>query len=116
VLKPQREGGGNNTYGEDIPDYLEKIDKSTWKGFILQELIETAPLSNSIYRNGQINAGRVICELGVYGVCVWRTAHQKVEILHNSEAGWLLRTKAAESHEGGVAAGFGALDSVYLTD
>ncbi len=28
VLKPQREGGGNNVYGEDVKSHLEKIKDS----------------------------------------------------------------------------------------
>jgi glutathione synthase len=35
-------------------------------------------------------------------------------VIHNSLAGYLLRTKGDQSEEGGVAAGFGALDSVCL--
>ncbi|PHJ17608.1 eukaryotic glutathione atp binding domain-containing protein [Cystoisospora suis] len=34
----------------------------------------------------------------------------------NRCAGWMVRTKASASHEGGVAAGFGALDSPLLLD
>lgn len=34
--------------------------------------------------------------------------------LWNEEAGYLLRTKGDQSEEGGVAAGFGAMDSVML--
>ena len=41
---------------------------------------------------------------------------EKEGILANWEAGYLLRTKGRESEEGGVAAGFGAVDSVCLFD
>lgn len=34
----------------------------------------------------------------------------------NRQVGHMLRTKIATSNEGGVAAGFGALDSPYLID
>ena len=37
-------------------------------------------------------------------------------IMLNEEAGYLLRTKGSDSEEGGVAAGFGAIDSVCLVD
>jgi hypothetical protein len=36
--------------------------------------------------------------------------------LENFEAGYLLRTKGAGSAEGGVAAGFGSVDSCCLID
>lgn len=32
----------------------------------------------------------------------------------NDHAGYLMRTKVSSSNEGGVAAGFAVLDSVYL--
>jgi hypothetical protein len=37
-------------------------------------------------------------------------------ILVNEQVGHMLRTKVSSANEGGVAAGFGALDSVYLVD
>ena len=81
------------------------------------ELIEPPALHNSVFRNGEVRSGEVIGELGVYGVCLWRRGHgEKGEpvIMENWEAGHLLRTKGRESEEGGVAAGFGAVDSVCL--
>lgn len=83
------------------------------------ELIEPPALRNSIFRNGEVKSGGVIGELGIYGVCLWRHGHGKKEepnIQANWEAGHLLRTKGRESEEGGVAAGFGAVDSVCLID
>jgi hypothetical protein len=51
-------------------------------------------------------------------VCLWRDGdgENKGEILENWEAGYLLRTKGDQSEEGGVAAGFGAVDSCCLVD
>jgi glutathione synthase len=117
VLKPQREGGGNNVYRKAIPPFLEKLSETQWPAYILMEMIEPPPLRNAIVRNGVLERGGVICELGVYGVCLWRDGSgqgQKGEILENFEAGYLLRTKGDQSEEGGVAAGFGAVDSCCL--
>lgn len=89
------------------------------------ELIKPPSVRNSILRNGKIQSGEVIGELGIYGVCLWRQGYvirgqeegnPRGEIMENWEAGWLLRTKGHESEEGGVAAGFGAVDSVCLVD
>ena len=115
VLKPQREGGGNNVYRSAIPPFLKDLgrDERKWLGHILMELIEPPALRNSILRNGKVESGEVIGELGVYGACLWR---QGGEVLENWEAGYLLRTKGSQSEEGGVAAGFGAVDSVCLVD
>ena len=121
VLKPQREGGGNNIYGLKIPPFIKSLgdDNKKYRGHILMELIEPPALRNSVFRNGNVNTGEVIGELGVYGVCLWRNDNGGKggpDILANWEAGHLLRTKGRESEEGGVAAGFGAVDSVCLID
>ena len=51
VLKPQREGGGNNVYGEDIPEFLEKIkDSSERNAYILMERIHVSLQAQSISR------------------------------------------------------------------
>ncbi|KAI9807343.1 MAG: hypothetical protein M1833_000086 [Piccolia ochrophora] len=115
VLKPQREGGGNNVYRAAIPGFLRSMSEDRWKGYILMELIEPPELRNAIVRNGKVEEGSVIGELGVFGACVWRKS-EKVELLENWEAGYLLRTKGRQNEEGGVAAGFGAVDSALLVD
>lgn len=112
VLKPQREGGGNNTYRSAIPPFLKSLPESHWKSYILMEIITPPPVQNLILRNGVVEKGGVICELGVYGTCVWD--HETGHVIHNAEAGYLLRTKGDQSEEGGVAAGFGSMDSVLL--
>lgn len=114
VLKPQREGGGNNVYRAKIPDFLRSMDENLWSGYILMELIQPPPAEGVIVRNGEIVRGGVIGELGVYGVILFR--QDTGEPVVNREAGWLLRTKSDESEEGGVAAGFGCVDGVCLTD
>ena len=115
VLKPQREGGGNNIYRAAIPPFLQSLgDEAKWKGHILMELIEPPPQKNSIFRGGLLKSGEIITELGVFGTCLWSSDGQK--IIYNTNAGYLLRTKGRESEEGGVAAGFGAIDSVCLVD
>ena len=37
------------------------------------------------------------------------------KVIINEQSGYLMRTKISSSDEGGVAAGFAVLDSVYLT-
>jgi hypothetical protein len=112
VLKPQREGGGNNIYRSSIPAFLKSLPESHWKSYILMEIITPPPVHNLILRNGKIEHGGVICELGIYGTCLWR--HDTKEVVSNEVAGYLLRTKGDQSEEGGVAAGFGAMDSCLL--
>jgi glutathione synthase len=118
VLKPQREGGGNNIYRKAIPKFLKSTPEDHWPAYILMEMIEPPAQRNVIFRNGEVQKGEVICELGVYGVCLWRHGEGEDEgaVLENWEAGYLLRTKGNQSEEGGVAAGFGAVDSCCLVD
>ncbi|KAF8476022.1 hypothetical protein BDZ91DRAFT_710779, partial [Kalaharituber pfeilii] len=113
VLKPQREGGGNNIYGSKITEFLRSIPETHWSGYILMEkIVPPGGTENLMVRAGAgLKRGEVIGELGVYGVCLWDL---KGGITVNREAGWLLRTKGKESEEGGVAAGFGYVDGVVL--
>ena len=141
VLKPQREGGGNNIYRHNIPTFLKSIPETDWKSYILMELIRPpAAAKNTVLRSdGNVVSGNVVSELGVFGTCLWKVDTSgdagKAEggevvlpsegtegrlkrpmILHNEEGGYLLRTKASGSDEGGVAAGFSSLDSIILYD
>lgn len=114
VLKPQREGGGNNIYKQDIPGFLEKLPKNEWSAYILMELINPPVIQNHILRRGELFTGDTLSELGVFGTVLWDA--DKGEVLKNDTTGWLLRTKLESSNEGGVAAGFGCIDGVYLTE
>lgn len=112
VLKPQREGGGNNVYKENIPSFLKSLDKKYWGAYILMELINPPLYKNKLIRNGEIFHEDIISELGIFGTTVFN--EKSGEILTNKNAGWLLRSKFSTSNEGGVAAGFGCVDNIYL--
>lgn len=112
VLKPQREGGGNNIYKENIPGFLTSTPKQNWAAYILMELIHPPQIKNKILRNGTPHLGEIVSELGVFGGILWNS--QTGECKFNKQDGWLLRTKLQSSDEGGVAAGFGCIDAVYL--
>eukprot|EP00884_Botryococcus_braunii_P010644 jgi/Botrbrau1/19581/Bobra.0035s0064.1 len=110
VLKPQREGGGNNLYGEALREKLQE-GRGLAAYILMQRLFP--PLKRSLMiRKGESLEADVVSEVGVYGTFMRRGD----EILLNAEAGHLVRTKAANSDEGGVAAGFAVLDSPYLLD
>ncbi|KAH3902889.1 related to Glutathione synthetase [Saccharomycodes ludwigii] len=111
VLKPQREGGGNNIYKEDIPKFLNSMNKSEWNAYILMELINPEPTEkNVILRDNKLYRESILSELGIFGVVLF----DNDRILYNEYSGWLLRSKFSSSNEGGVAAGFGCVDSVAL--
>ena len=94
-----------------------------WTGYILMQMI-VPPRGgrNAIVRAGEVGWGEMVGELGVFGVALWEVGGGEMEgeeskgfrMRINREAGWLLRTKDVESEEGGVAAGFGCVDSVVL--
>ncbi|KAK9766737.1 Glutathione synthetase [Basidiobolus ranarum] len=110
VMKPQREGGGNNIYGQDIPDTLKNMSVEQQSAYILMDLIVPPTIENVVVRQGQLYDGKFVSELGVYGI--WISDGSKV--LVNENAGHLLRTKLSDTKEGGVATGFAVIDSPLL--
>lgn len=112
VLKPQREGGGNNVYKENIPGHLKLLPESEWGAYILMELIHPPTYKNKIIRNSEVYHEEIISELGIFGTVLFD--EDTGEIKTNENAGHLLRSKFSSSDEGGVAAGFGCVDNVYL--
>ncbi|KXZ48946.1 hypothetical protein GPECTOR_24g236 [Gonium pectorale] len=111
VLKPQREGGGNNLYGEELAAALRAGGEGL-SAFILMQRILPPPNRSVLVRNGQWAEGETLSELGVYGTFVRHGS----KVLLNKQSGHLVRTKTSSSNEGGVAAGFAVLDSPYLVD
>ena len=125
VLKPQREGGGYNFYGEDMARKLREncsVGDGGGAGdvalgpalseFILMERLFPPQQRAVLLRNGRVEGeGMTISELGCFGTIV---ASGDGEVVHNEYAGFLLRTKFSGVDEGGVASGFATLSSPYL--
>ena len=111
VLKPQREGGGNNLYGAELSSRLLS-PQGGLSAFILMQKILPPPQKSVLVRNGQHQDADTVSELGIYGTFL----RHGDDILLNEEVGHLVRTKRIDSNEGGVAAGFAVLDSPYLVD
>lgn len=110
VLKPQREGGGNNLYGQQAAEVIR--GRHGLAAYILMQRIRPPVNSTAMVRAGAVVEVDALSELGIFGTYLSRHG----EVLLNKQAGHLLRTKAASSDEGGVAAGFAVLDSPYLTE
>lgn len=112
VLKPQREGGGNNFYGDALRERLAE-GRAAGGGlgaYILMQRIEPPVNRSLMVRLGRAVESDTLSELGVYSTYVRRGDR----VLLSAEAGTLVRTKAATSDEGGVASGFAVLDSPLL--
>lgn len=151
VLKPQREGGGNNIYRSDITKALAELGTQDIQGdvdlssnaveqkikareaYILMKLIETPKnVGNYLIRYTRdrhessqhmpeaVLAKDVVSELGVFGTILFEGGGEAsnrgnaVAIVYEQSGGHLLRTKASDSDEGGVAAGFSVIDSPLL--
>ncbi|XP_066356177.1 glutathione synthetase, chloroplastic-like isoform X1 [Miscanthus floridulus] len=114
VLKPQREGGGNNIYGLDLRETLVRLQKEggdALAAYILMQRIFPKASLAYLVRGGVCHEGLAISELGIYGAYL----RYKDKVVINEQCGYLMRTKVSSSDEGGVAAGFAVLDSLYLT-
>ena len=117
VLKPQREGGGNNIYRQDILPFLDQLSVEARQGYILMDLIQppTEKLGNYVVAAGTAKLSKVediVSELGIYGITLFDQRNGNCTV--NSIGGHLLRTKGRDVSEGGVATGYSVLDSPYL--
>ena len=68
VLKPQREGGGNNLYGEEMARALGRMAAAERASYILMERIRPPTHALPLMRDGVLDGGECIAELGVFGV------------------------------------------------
>lgn len=114
VLKPQREGGGNNFYGKDLSNFLDKHKGDTiLSEYILMQRIFPRVMSTFFLRNTEIKLLPSINELGIYGTYLGDGSSKP---LINTYSGFLLRTKPWGVDEGGVATGYSVLNSIALLD
>mmetsp|Transcript_100248 Transcript_100248/g.286537 ORF Transcript_100248/g.286537 Transcript_100248/m.286537 type:complete len:153 (+) Transcript_100248:861-1319(+) len=112
VLKPQREGGGNNYFGDELVQNLKSMNPDELASHILMEKICPPAVSGTLMRSLVSTSGECICELGVYGIYVGHGPSASL----NESAGHLLRKKILGTDEGGVAAGYAYLSSPLLCD
>lgn len=112
VLKPQREGGGNNLYDKEMVDMLTSASDDELQAYILMDIIKAPPAPAVFMREGGAVETVATTELGIYGVVIAKDD----ALLVSKPVGHLLRSKMAASKETGVAAGFGVLDSPVLYD
>ncbi|KAL0558374.1 hypothetical protein IC582_002936 [Cucumis melo] len=114
VMKPQREGGGNNIYGDDVREALLKLQEEGSEedgAYILMQRIFPSVFPTIFVRDGICHKDHAVSELGIFGAYL----RNKDKVIVNQQTGYLMRTKVSSSNEGGVAAGFAVLDSIYLT-
>ncbi|KAG8738201.1 hypothetical protein FRC10_007137 [Ceratobasidium sp. 414] len=116
VLKPQREGGGNNIYRNSIPPFLKGLESNLdeARAWIAMELIRPPASGSENYLVGAGSAKatkkETVSELGVFGWSLFGADQSTQE----KTVGYLVRTKGRESDEGGVAVGYSVIDSLVL--
>ena len=109
IVKPQKEGGGNNYYNEQILDLLPEEGKPAndiLRNSIIMERINPPENDAYIIHNNELKFKKCVSELGIYGAILSddKTIHM------NKSFGFLLRTKESNVQEGGVVTGYSALD------
>mmetsp|Transcript_25344 Transcript_25344/g.43667 ORF Transcript_25344/g.43667 Transcript_25344/m.43667 type:complete len:120 (-) Transcript_25344:95-454(-) len=110
LMKPQREGGGHNFYGQDVAVKLKELSVEERGAFILMQRICPRPQAAILTRNGVPTIGECVSEFGFYSVFVGdeKTVHM------SEHAGHLVRSKLEGVDEGGVAAGYAVISSPFL--
>ena len=119
VMKPQREGGGNNIYESDIPAALAAMpDQAERRGYIFMSMIRPPAQQGIMVRSSTVMPPQLtLSELGIYSSFLGdgRGSGTAGNVAGFSRfVGHLLRTKAVDSTEGGVASGYSVLDSPLL--
>ncbi|KAL3108880.1 hypothetical protein niasHT_011430 [Heterodera trifolii] len=113
VMKPSREGGGNNFWGDEIPKKLREMSRAELSGHILMQKVHPFSAPNYMVRpNDGVQHGNVVTELSTFGTLL---GHVKTKaVLHNAQQGHYARSKPEGATEGGVYGGGGVVDSPFL--
>lgn len=112
VLKPQREGGGNNFFGEELTKKLQELSENERGAYILMQRILSPSQEAVIVRNHtDLTAGRTISEFGFFSVFLGAPGSQPQV---NEHIGYNCRTKVDGTDEGGVTRGYAAPSSAFM--
>lgn len=110
VLKPQREGGGNNLYREELRQAIEEMDAEERGGFVLMERIYPAVAGGVMVRGGKWTTADIVAELGIFGSVI-RVKNKELE---NKIIGHSMKSKLSTVDDGGIDAGVAVYDSPQL--
>ena len=115
VLKPNLEGGGNNKYGNEILNIIEKEANYLNYYMAMEKILPPKCTTCLIKPNGKhLLHVECINEIGIYGTMVTNVDTNEEYI--NEVAGYLVRTKTIDTDEGGVATGYSVLDCLDLSE
>ena len=110
VLKPQREGGGNNLYDQEMVNHIQTKSRQERQAFVLMERIVTPDETSILVVDQVAEETKTVSEIGRYAACFF----DGDKVGFNKDIGYLVRTKAADQNEGGVCAGYACLNSLCL--
>ncbi|CAF3454333.1 unnamed protein product [Rotaria socialis] len=115
VLKPNREGGGNNKYDDEILNLIEKQENHLNYYIAMEKILPPKCTTCLIKPNGKhLLHVECINEIGIYGTMVTNVDTNEEYI--NEVAGYLVRTKTTDTNEGGVATGYSVLDCLDVSE
>ncbi len=118
VVKPQKEGGCHNYYGKEIleflpKDFLEGEPHQVLKESIVMERIFPPHFESLIIHDNKLKVAECVSEFSIYGIIL---SNADNIYLINKPSGFLVRTKEVSCNEGGVAAGYSAIDIPYFCE
>jgi len=115
VLKNQGEGGGHCVFGEQITERLDQLKESEFDAWALMQRLYPHERNKPTLavRDGVVTVVHdLVSEIGLF------TAYYNDKPVTDFEgyAGYLVRSKPAQEHEGGIHSGKGILDSITLIE
>uniref|UniRef100_A0A915JTI1 Glutathione synthetase n=1 Tax=Romanomermis culicivorax TaxID=13658 RepID=A0A915JTI1_ROMCU len=111
VLKPQREGGGNNLFGQAAFNFLESVSETDLESYILMERLKPMVHENILVRANQpLHLDEMDSEFGTFGYVLG----SRDSVLDQAQYGHLFRTKPAADNEGGTIKGTAGHDAPFL--
>jgi glutathione synthase len=123
VLKPLKEGGGNNFFDEELKEKLieAKGDPTgILSTYLIMDRINPPLVEAAFIKQGNLEMVDSLSEIGVFSAFLYDTHgddtplfKQSKYLLHEN-IGQLCRTKASHYNEGGVAAGYACMDVLLL--
>ena len=115
ILKPMREGGGNNVYGDKLKELIPEEGNEPGdllKVSVIVDKIDSAVHESIVLRNEKISVQNSVSEFSIYGIVL--SNENIFEI--NKSSSFLVRTKNKDEIEGGIMEGAGAVDLPCLVD
>ena len=120
IIKPQKEGGSHNYYGEEIlkllPENLEEENftiNPILMNSIIMEKICPPTFTSYILRENVLQKKECVSEISTYGIILSKPGN---ECIINKSSGFLIRSKSLNDNEGGINTGSSAVDLPALID